>query len=209
MNKTNKHKPMFSIIVPVYNAEKYLKTCLNSIINQTCKDFELILVNDGSTDKSKSICEEFIFEDSRLKLINITNSGPSNARSKGLTIAKGDYVVYVDSDDYIDKSMLTELSKIINMYTDIDAITFKYYSVEKSSKKKSNFEFLVHKKSIQPGYYDMNKIKKELYPYIFIIGNYMLMNTNTAYKRSVLLNTYCKNNKIIIGEDAAYAYEYY
>lgn len=92
---------MISIIIPVYNAEKYLKKCLDSILSQTYKDFEVILINDGSIDDSKKICEEYQKKDKRFKLINKENGGPSSARNLGLKSAKGEYISLVDADDYL------------------------------------------------------------------------------------------------------------
>lgn len=91
-----------SIIVPVYNVEKYLRKCLDSLINQTLKDIEIICINDGSTDKSLEILEEYKNRDSRIILLNQENSGQSVARNRGIEIAKGEYIGFVDPDDWID-----------------------------------------------------------------------------------------------------------
>lgn len=93
---------MISIIVPVYNVEKYLKRCLNSIEQQTYDDWECIIVNDGSTDLSGEICKEYVNRDKRFHLINQENKGLSGARNTGLEVAKGEYICFVDSDDWID-----------------------------------------------------------------------------------------------------------
>ena len=98
-----------SVIVPVYNVEKYLRKCLDSIINQTLKDIEIILVNDGSTDSSLSICEEYAEKDKRIIVISKENAGPSHTRNAGLKTAKGEYISFVDSDDYIEENMLETL----------------------------------------------------------------------------------------------------
>ena len=90
-----------SIIVPVYNVEQYLRECLKSLINQTEKDIEIILVDDGSTDKSGDICDEYAKRDRRISVIHQKNQGQSAARNKGLEISCGEYVMFVDSDDYI------------------------------------------------------------------------------------------------------------
>ena len=100
---------MLSIIIPVYNSEKYLKECLTSIINQTLKDIEIICVNDGSTDNSLKILEEFGAQDSRLRIINQENQGQGYARNAGLEAAKGDYVGFIDSDDYISPDFYKKL----------------------------------------------------------------------------------------------------
>ena len=92
---------LFSIIVPVYNVEKYIEKCLDSIINQTFQDIEIILVDDGSPDKSPRICDDYAQRDLRIKVIHKKNGGLSDARNAGLEIACGEYVLFVDSDDYI------------------------------------------------------------------------------------------------------------
>ena len=105
--------PKISIIVPVYNVEKYLGKCIESILNQTFRDFELILVDDGSTDSSGKICDEYSLKDSRIKVIHKENGGLSSARNTGLDIAKGEYIGFVDSDDWIEMDMYEILYKLI------------------------------------------------------------------------------------------------
>ena len=98
-----------SIIMPVYNIEKYLKECLDSLVNQTFKDFEIICVNDGSTDSSHSILNEYAKKDLRFKIINQENAGAGTARNNGLKLAQGEYVQFLDSDDYFEPTMLEEM----------------------------------------------------------------------------------------------------
>ena len=100
---------MISVIVPVYNVEKYLEECLDSIQDQTYSDIEVILVNDGSTDSSKEICKKYCKQDSRFLLINQENQGLSAARNKGVEISTGEYIVFVDSDDIIKTNYLEKL----------------------------------------------------------------------------------------------------
>ena len=97
--------PEISIIVPVYNVEKYLKRCIDSILNQSFTDFELILVDDGSTDNSGEIIDEYAIKDERIKVIHKENGGLSSARNVGIEYSKGNYIAFVDSDDYINKNM--------------------------------------------------------------------------------------------------------
>lgn len=103
--------PKISIIVPVYNVQSYIHECLDSILNQTFTDFELILVNDGSTDCSGNICEEYAILDSRIQVISKNNGGLSSARNAGLDIARGDFIGFVDSDDWINNDMYEVLYK--------------------------------------------------------------------------------------------------
>ena len=98
-----------SVIVPVFNAENFLETCIGSILNQTLQEIEIILINDGSTDNSKNIIVDFCKKDSRIILIDNVNGGVSKARNAGLTIAKGDYIGFVDADDFIHEEMFETL----------------------------------------------------------------------------------------------------
>lgn len=109
-----------SIIVPVYNAEKYLSHCIESLSNQTYKNIEIILVNDGSTDDSLKICEKYAEKDNRIRLHNIKNSGVSTARNIGIGIATGTYITFVDSDDWAEPNMLEfAVTKIKETESDI------------------------------------------------------------------------------------------
>lgn len=96
----------YSVIVPVYNVEKVLSRCIESILSQTFSNFELILIDDGSTDKSGEICDEYKKKDERIKVVHQKNQGVSKARNVGLDISKGKYIVFVDSDDYVDNIYL-------------------------------------------------------------------------------------------------------
>lgn len=107
---------LISIIVPVYNVETYLRKCIDSLINQTLTNIEIILVNDGSTDKSGEICDEYKIKDDRIKVIHKENGGLSDARNKGLEIAKGEYLVFIDSDDWIDRCMIEKLYNLSIKY---------------------------------------------------------------------------------------------
>lgn len=116
-----------SIIVPIYNVEIYLEKCINSILNQTLSDFELIMVNDGSTDRSGEICNKYEMMDSRIKIIHKKNGGLSSARNAGLDVARGEYIGFVDSDDYIDKQMYEKMiEKSIKSDSDIVICDMKY-----------------------------------------------------------------------------------
>ena len=93
----------FSLIVPVYNSEKTISRCVDSIIKQSFSDYELILVNDGSKDKSLELCEEYERKYKNIRVINKENGGASSARNAGLDVAEGDYILFSDSDDYVEQ----------------------------------------------------------------------------------------------------------
>ena len=115
---------MISVIVPVYNVETYLEECLDSIQNQSYTDLEVILVNDGSTDRSKAICERYCQTDKRFRLMNQTNQGLSAARNKGVEISTGEYIVFVDSDDVIKTNYLEKLMHY--MREDVDIVESQF-----------------------------------------------------------------------------------
>ena len=102
-----------SIVIPVYNSEKYLKRCIKSVLKQTYIHFELILVNDGSTDKSLEICNEYKKRDNRIKVINKKNEGSIKARKAGIESATSDYITFIDSDDWIHSKTLENIDKRI------------------------------------------------------------------------------------------------
>lgn len=110
----NKKKaPILSIIVPIYNVAKYLPHCLNSIINQTFQDFELILIDDGSTDESGGICDEYACNNRKITVVHQQNQGLSGARNAGIRLAKGKYLAFVDSDDYIHPQMYVSMISLL------------------------------------------------------------------------------------------------
>ena len=120
-------EPELSIIVPIYNSEKYLKKCIESILCQSYKDFELILINDGSTDNSIEICKHYVKKDSRVNLVNKKNTGSSDTRNIGINQSKGKYISFIDSDDWIEANMLDHkinLAKKYNLDMVISGICF-------------------------------------------------------------------------------------
>ena len=180
-----------SVIVPVYNVEAYLEKAVDSILNQTFNDFELILVNDGSTDRSKEICEKYLSIDERVKFINQDNQGAHNARNNALKVAKGKYVCFFDSDDYLEPNMLNDLYdlakrydsdlvisgfNINTYYNDNDYITIKYIPYT------SNNEDIIN-------YNNEVDFRKEAYHNFDI--NMFYPPWNKLYKLS-----YLKNNEI-------------
>ena len=121
---------MISVIVPVYNVEKYLEECLDSIQNQTYSNIEIILVNDGSLDNSKDICEKYCKEDNRFKLINQANQGQSVARNKGVAASTGEFIAFVDSDDIIRQDYLEVLIRYMSEEVDIVESQFTVHKKE-------------------------------------------------------------------------------
>lgn len=119
--------PKVSVLVPIYNVEKYLRQCLESIVNQTLKDIEIICLNDGSTDGSPDIIKEFAEKDSRIVVIDKKNSGYGDSMNKGLERACGEYVGIVESDDWIDTNAFEELYRLAKMNGNVDIVRANYY----------------------------------------------------------------------------------
>ena len=109
-------KELISIIVPVYNVEKYLNRCIDSLISQTYQNIEIILVDDGSTDSSSEIVDGYLKKDNRIKVFHKDNGGLSDARNKGIEISKGKYLSFVDSDDYVTNTYIETLYNTIIEY---------------------------------------------------------------------------------------------
>lgn len=126
---------LISIIVPVYNAEKTIKKCVDSVLNQTYKNFELILINDGSKDNSLNILKEYETLDERILVISQENSGVSVTRNKGINEAKGEYIVFVDSDDYIEENALEILVNEIESNDKLDLVISGFYIVKNNNDK--------------------------------------------------------------------------
>jgi len=122
MNKT----PLVSIIIPCFNCSKTIKRCLNSVVNQTYKNIEIIVVNDGSRDDTLSILKKYQSRDPRIVLINKTNTGVSASRNIGINEAMGEYITFVDSDDYLDLKTIQKYINVINEY-DVDLIISDFY----------------------------------------------------------------------------------
>ena len=106
-------REVVSIIIPVYNVEKYLEKCINSVLEQTFKDIKIILVDDGSTDKSPDICDKYSKKDERVCVIHKKNQGVSEARNTGINNANGKYVIFIDSDDCIDKDLVDKYIQLM------------------------------------------------------------------------------------------------
>lgn len=117
--------PKVSVIIPVYNVEKYLDDCLGNVVNQTLRDIEIICINDGSTDNSLEILRKYESEDERIKIIDKENGGLSSARNEGIREAKGEYILFLDSDDMVSKGLCKNAYYLAKTYGDVDAIEIR------------------------------------------------------------------------------------
>lgn len=131
-----------SVIVPVHNVEFYLRTCIDSILNQTFENFELILIDDGSIDQSSKICDEYAQKSNKVRTIHQNQQGPSAARNKGLVICEGKYITFVDADDYIEISYLENLWQSVEYYG-ADLVISGMYVVKEGEKPNSHGNLLI------------------------------------------------------------------
>lgn len=201
-----------SIIVPVYNVEKYLPRCVDSLLNQTYSNLEIILVEDGATDSSATICEEYQKKDNRIKVIHKTNGGLSDARNKGIKIATGEYIACVDSDDYVTEDMYEILLK--NLKETNAAISVGNYKMvadgeEKKEERTHTYHVIENKPDmianlLENSYiqnYAWNKLyKRELFKEITYPYGKKMEDLGTTY----LLFDKC--SKIVYTKDIVYYY---
>ena len=182
-----------SVIVPVYNVENYLEKCVNSIINQTERDIQIILVDDGSTDKSPQICDELSLKDDRIVVFHKKNGGLSSARNKGLENAKADYVCFIDSDDIIAPYYVEHLLSLIEKY-DCDVAVGKF---ETFTDKDPSFDNIDNDVEIVGGKNAIDKLFGKSYVTATIA-------CNKVYKKSLFDDIKFPEGKI--NEDEATAY---
>ena len=153
--------PKLSVIVPVYNTEKYLRECIDSILAQTFTDFELILVDDGSTDSSGAICDEYAGKDPRIQVIHQENGGVTRARKAAMRVAKGSWVSFIDSDDWIDSAMFdTMLEKSSTSEAQIVICDAVLRFLNKSQ---------IAASLPDAGFYDKTKMIEKIYPELEVI----------------------------------------
>ena len=159
-----------SIIIPVYNVEKYLDKCLKSVLNQTYKNIEIIVINDGSTDNSLKICKKY--KDKRIVLIDKENGGVSSARNKGLELASGKYITFVDSDDWLELDAIENMVSFIEK-ENVDFVRFCYQTagVRQNSVSEAENKYIGSEisrftekliSSEMPGYLPILMVKREI-----------------------------------------------
>lgn len=194
---------ILSVIVPVYKVEEYLGFCLDSLLNQTFKDMEIILVDDGSPDRCPGICDEYAKRDSRITVIHKKNEGVVNARKSGAAIAKGRYITFVDSDDWIEPDMYEVMAGLARE-RGADIIITDYY-------RNYHEEETWCKMTEEAGFYQGEELEKlrsrMIYSGRFYFPGIFPIVWNKWYKREILLpNLMAIDGRLTIGEDMACTY---
>jgi glycosyltransferase involved in cell wall biosynthesis len=170
--------PKVSVIIPVYNTEKYLRQCLDSVVNQTLKDIEIICINDDSTDNSHEILKEYVAKDTRMKVINSKNGGPGGSRNAGLNIAKSDYIMFVDSDDWIQFNTL-EIFLNKMLANDVDIVIGEYVILTKDKSLYSTVEN-------EQKWFDKFNIPEGKYKFNGSFLSYCRVVHNKLYKKEII-----------------------
>lgn len=192
---------MISLIVPVYNVEPYLKRCIVSIFAQTYREFELILVDDGSTDGSSTICEFYKKQDKRIKVIHKENGGLVSARKAGLAVSRGEYIGFVDGDDWVEPQMYGQLMETALKYQADMVLGGFMEDVGGQTIYKTN--------RLEQGVYGREELREKIYPYMLCMENFFsmgvqpyiwnkLMRRGLAYERITAVD-----DRIRVGEDVA------
>lgn len=189
----NQEESIVSIIIPVYNMEKYLDECIISIVNQTFQNIEIILIDDGSTDASLDICMKWSKSDSRIQVWHQNNRGVSSARNKGIEMAKGEYLLFVDADDYVDEEYVQSLYEKLDL---ADMIICGYSKVTD------------HQSPILLGKEGLLK-REELFFHMVCTNIVHMSSWNKIYRKTILRENNIKfHENIAIGEDMIFVVEY-
>lgn len=188
-----------TIVVPIYKVEKYLNRCLESLVNQTLQDIEIILVDDGSPDNCPIFCDQWKEKDHRIRVVHKQNGGLSSARNAGLDIARGEYIGFVDSDDDIELDMYEKMYQKAKEYN-VDFVMSDYLRILNSNEK------YIKSLDINEGYYSRNQIVKDIFPQLIMTSSIeygpLLSVWHCLYKLSFLKNNNIHfDNKVKWSED--------
>ncbi|MBS5789928.1 glycosyltransferase [Fusobacterium sp.] len=220
-------KTKVSIVVPIYNVEKYLDRCLQSILNQTLKEIEIILVDDGSPDNCPKMCDEYAKKDNRIKVIHKENQGLGFARNSGMKIATGEYIAFVDSDDFIEKNMFEYMYKV-SIENKVDMCMAGHYKYDTKNNTRQEIKFVKENKilgkneaklcackmvgnlpeELSDGYYGMS-VWKNIYSLNFLRKNNIVFNSEREFvSEDAIFHLNCvpKMEKIIIIPESFYNY---
>lgn len=190
--------PEISIIVPVYNTEQYISRCIESILNQTFKDFELILIDDGSQDRSGEICDEYAKKDNRIRVFHNNNQGVSATRNYGINISKGKYLMFCDSDDWVADTWCEELYNTILAYPN-SWITCNFFQVDNESKKQ---------RVIKNNLNEINTLEKDDF-YIVFKSGMSIYSWNKIFDKEKINRFQIRfNENTSLGEDVEFGIDY-
>ena len=199
---------MISVIVPVYNVEKYLRHCVDSVLAQTYPDFELLLIDDGSPDACPQICDDYAARDPRVRVIHKPNGGLISARNEGIRAARGDYVCILDGDDWASENMLQFIhDTVIKSSEPLDMVLFAAYNVYED-----HLEETVN--DVPEGFYDRERLEREIFPHLLTdtrngiqAGVIQAHTWDKAFRRELLAGHYTREERIRVFTDVPMTYE--
>lgn len=201
-NTVENYEIVFSIIVPIYNCGKFLNKMLDSVLNQTYENFELILVDDGSKDNSYSICQEYEKKDDRITLIHKENTGVSDTRNVGVSIANGKYICFFDADDYVEKDYFESIINMFKKYPNVEFINTGFYSEVHQGEK--IFSDIINYNDVF--YENQEAIRKDL---VILWDKHMLYNpVNKVYLKSIIDKNDLRFPSYNFGEDMDFNMNY-
>ena len=199
--------PLFSVIVPTYNNEREIRRCIESILCQTYRNFELILIDDGSQDLTSLYCDQFSEKDDRVKVVHKENAGAAAARNTGLFLAKGRYIYFVDADDWVDNTLLYEASQVLDKVSAPDIFVF-------GSRMLMENQTVTYSSFVEPGLYTKSRLEHEVYSrmmcprgkkdWMSVVSYYLW---DKIISRELLLEHYCRDTSLFMGEESVCAYE--
>ena len=192
-----------SVIIPVYNVEKFLNRCVDSILSQTYKNIEIILVDDGAQDSSPQICDEYAHKDIRVKVIHKNNGGLASARNAGLKVAKGDYILFVDSDDWIKDITVEELLNIA-VKNQVDFVRFIPVSAGYPDRPDGTPINFGTEDFMEDGVYNKEKMIRDIYPRLFVTPQ-LTMGPIVAAWRSLYNRKFLVDNNLYFDEEVKYS----
>ena len=199
---------LFSVIVPIHNVKLFIHKCIDSVLSQNFDDYEVLLVDDGSTDGSADICDEYSQKDIRVSVIHKENGGLVSARNAGIAQAKGEYILYVDGDDWVSANWLEVIySQIVSVPEKPDVVVFGSVMIFENRKK-------INLINAEAGLYNRTRLEKEIFPRLLSdpqqdYGDAVFLpaSWNKAFKCELLKDHHCFDEKIRLGEDNAYVFE--
>lgn len=201
---------LITVVVPIYKVEQYLNRCVDSIINQTYKNLDIILVDDGSPDNCGKICDTYANDDKRVRVIHKENGGLSDARNCAIELAKGDYITFIDSDDYVSNNYVEYLYDLIKKHnSDISCCSFlPFYEVINEQQDKESFEILSSEEALEKLYYQKQLTtsawgklyKKKFFNEIRFPKGEICEDLDTIYR------VFALSNKIVISNQKLYYY---
>ncbi|SCJ79995.1 Chondroitin polymerase [Anaerotruncus sp. 2789STDY5834896] len=196
--------PFVSVVVPVYNIEKYLPTCIDSVVNQSYKNFELLLINDGSTDNSRAICYQYASDHAFIRVINQENSGLSAARNTGIRNATGDYIYFIDGDDLINPKALESFVEISERVPNVDYIIGRMSFFVDGTTEYIPDKWLVDPETVS------GKDGQDAFASIIEVNHYFMAGIRGMYRREYLIkNRLFFDEELRYSEDIDFSYRLY